>query len=201
MKNFKLALLALLFIAGFGNTYAQDNNNPWALSFGTNAVDFYPTNAGLAGHGGWFDEFVNTGDHYNMLPVISKISVGKYLADGFSLEAVGSLNKISKIGDNTADDLSYYAFDGGVKYDLNNVFGESSWLDPYATVGGGYTWMDELGTGTFNGGLGINFWFNNNLGLNLESKYKHTFESNIVQHFQHSLGLVIKFGGTDTDGD
>lgn len=201
MKHLKVALLALLLITGFSNVNAQDKNNSWAIGIGTNAVDFYPTNSGLSGHGAWFDEFVNVGDHYNILPSVSKITVSRYIADGFSFEVGGSLNKITKVGDNSASDLTYYAADGALKYDLNKVIGDTSWFNPYASVGGGYTWLDELGTGTFNGGLGFNLWFTDNLGLNVESKYKHSFGSNIVQHFQHSLGLVLKFGGTDTDGD
>ena len=31
--------------------------------------------------------------------------------------------------------------------------------------------------------------------------YKHAFEDYIPKHFQHSVGLVFKFGGTDTDND
>jgi len=201
MKHLKVAIMALLLITGFSNVNAQDENNPWAIGISTNAVDFYPTNSGLSGHGAWFDEFVNAGDHYNILPSVSKITVSKYLADGFSFEAAGSLNKISKIGDNTATDLTYYAADGAVKYDLNKIIGNTAWFNPYASVGGGYTWLDNLGTGTFNAGLGVNFWFSDNIGLNVESKYKHSFESSIVQHFQHSVGVVVKFGGTDTDGD
>ncbi len=203
MKHLKVALLALLLITGFSNVNAQDENNPWAISLGVNAVDFYPTNSNsIPGNGGsWFNEFVNVGDHYSILPSISKITVSRYLADGFSFEAAGSLNKITKIGDNSAADLSYFGVDGAVKYDLNKVIGDTSWFNPYATVGGGYIWMDDFGTASFNGGLGINFWFSDNIGLNLETKYKHTFESTIIQHFQHSLGVVIKFGGTDTDGD
>ena len=201
MKHLKLAILALLLVVGFNNTNAQDKNNPWAIGFGANAVDFYPTNPNIPGHGAWFNEFANADDHYNIIPAITKLYVGKYLADGFSFEAAGSINKISKIGDNSVSDLSYFSLDGGVKYDINNVIGKTGWFDPYASVGGGYTWLDSKGTGTFNGGLGANVWFNENLGLNIESKYKHTFESSIVQHFQHSIGIVIKFGGTDTDGD
>jgi len=201
MKHLKVALLALLLITGFSNVNAQDENNTWAIGIGVNAVDFYPTNSGLVGHGTWFDEFVNIGDHYNTLPAISKLTVSKYLTDGFSVEAAGSLNKITKVGDNSVSDLTYYGLDGALKYDLNKVIGNTSWFNPYASVGGGYTWLEDFGTATFNAGLGMNFWFSDNLGLNLESKYKHVFESNIVQHFQHSVGLVVKFGGNDTDGD
>jgi len=195
MKHLKIALLALLLITGFSNVNAQDQNNPWAITLGVNAVDFYPQESTM------FDEFFNAGDHYNSLPSLSKIAVSKYLADGFSFEAAGTLNKISKRGDETVDDLSYFGLDGAVKYDLNKIIGDTSWFNPYASIGGGYTWLDEFGTGTLNGAVGVNFWFNDNIGLNIESKAKNEFDSSIDFHMQHSLGLVIKFGGTDTDGD
>lgn len=61
--------------------------------------------------------------------------------------------------------------------------------------------MDEIGAGTVNGGLGLNIWFSENIGLTLQSTYKHAFEDYGVKHFQHLAGLSVKFGGTDTDGD
>jgi outer membrane protein OmpA-like peptidoglycan-associated protein len=201
MKHLKVAILALLLIVGINNVTAQDENNTWAIGISTNALDFYPTNAGLPGHGTWFDEYVNVGDHYNILPTISKLTISKYIDDGFSFEVGGSVNQVTKIGDNSESGLQYYGLDGALKLDLNNAIGDTGAFDPYASVGGGYTWLDDFGSATFNAGLGINYWFSDNVGLNLESKYKHTFESAIVQHFQHSLGLVVKFGGTDSDGD
>ena len=189
-----------LFLLGAITANAQDKNNPWAIGIGVNAVDFYPTHN--TEYGGWFDEYFNAGDHYNIVPAVSKITVGKYLAAGFSLEAAGSLNKITKMGDNSVSDLTYYGLDGALKYDLNNVIGQTSWFDPYVLVGGGYTWLDKLGTATVNGGGGFNLWFSDNIGLNIESKYKHVFDNSpILQHFQHSVGIVLKFGGKDTDGD
>ncbi|HSQ47634.1 MAG TPA: OmpA family protein [Lutibacter sp.] len=204
MKHLKVAILALFLITGLSNANAQDKSNPWAIGIGVNAVDFYPTNVDIpnGGYGAWFDEYFNAGDHYNILPAVSRITVGKYLADGFTLEAAGTLNKISKMGDNSVSDLMYFGADAALKYDLNNIIGETSWFDPYVLVGGGYTWLDKFGTATLNGGGGINFWFTDNIGLNVESKYKHVFDNaDILQHFQHSVGIVLKFGGTDTDGD
>lgn len=201
MKHIKITLLVLLLIAGFNNVKAQDENNPLAIGIGTNIVDFYPTNADFDGYGAWFDEFINSEDHYNILPSISKITVSKYIDDGYSIEAAGTINQITKLGDNSVRELAYYGIDGALKYDLNNVIGDMSGFNPYASIGGGYTWMGDFGTATFNAGLGTNFWFNDNIGLNIETKYKHTFGSSIVQHFQHAIGIVIKFGGTDTDAD
>ncbi len=207
MKHVKLVILTLLLVVGFNKMNAQDNNNNIAIGIGINAVDFYPTNASgmVTPNGnstGWYDEFFNGSDHYNTLPAISRITVSKYLADGFSFEAAGTLNKVTKVGDKKVSSMAYYGLDGAVKYDLNTIVGETGIFDPYVLVGGGYTWLgSSYGTGTFNGGVGFNLWFNDTFGINVESKYKHSFESLIVQHFQHGLGLMIKFGGTDTDKD
>ncbi len=199
MKHLKKVLFVLVLFAAFSMN-AQDEDNPWSIDFGANAVDFYPTNQ--AGLGGWFDEYANFNDHYNIVPSISRFRIGRYLGDGFSLGVAGSFNKIDKIGDASAENLSYIAGDLDIRYDLNNVFGDSKWFDPYLSVGGGYTFLDEEGSGTFNGGAGINFWFNEFIGLNLQSVYKHSFdEEQQLPHFQHALGIAIKFGGKDTDED
>ena len=41
MKRLKLAVIALFTLVTVSNVSAQDENNPWAVSFGMNAVDFY----------------------------------------------------------------------------------------------------------------------------------------------------------------
>jgi len=144
------------------------------------------------------NEFFNANDHWNILPSISFVGVSKSVGDGFSIGARGSLNKISKLGDVSVDDLSHYAIDGTIKY---NFIKKQTVIDPFVEVGGGYTWVDEIGAGTVNGGVGMNIWFSENLGLTLQSTYKHAFEDYGVKHFQHLAGLSVKFGGTDTDGD
>ena len=77
----------------------------------------------------------------------------------------------------------------------------SKTIDPYLGVGGGYSWLDDIGAGTLNGTLGLRVWINEKLGVDFNSTYKHSFEDYLPKHFQHSLGLTFKFGGTDTDGD
>ena len=41
MKHLRIAILALLFVAGFSNVNAQDEDNPWTIGIGINAVDFF----------------------------------------------------------------------------------------------------------------------------------------------------------------
>jgi outer membrane protein OmpA-like peptidoglycan-associated protein len=189
----------MLLVLGYSNANAQDENNPWQITIGVNAVDFYPTGED-APLGAIFDEYFNLSDHWNILPSLSTISVSKYLGDSFSFGVAGSLNKIDKWGDASVGDLSYYGLDGTIKYSLGELL-NSKTVEPYLGVGGGYTWVDEVGAGTVNGTLGFNFWFNENIGLTLQTSYKHAFEDYLSTHFQHTAGLSIKFGGTDTDGD
>ncbi|MGB2527651.1 MULTISPECIES: OmpA family protein [unclassified Flagellimonas] len=194
----KLLVVALVFV-GINNIQAQDENNPWQISFGVNAIDAYPTNDENNPFSSTtlFDEYFNVSDHWNILPSVSYVGVSKYIGDGFSIGARGSLNRIEKIGDVSVDDLSHYAVDGTIKYN----FLKNTTIDPFAEIGGGYTWVDEIGAGTVNGGVGLNIWFSENIGLTLQTQYKHAFEDYLVKHFQHMAGLSIKFGGTDTDGD
>ncbi|WP_166384084.1 MULTISPECIES: OmpA family protein [unclassified Polaribacter] len=196
MKRLKIAVIALFTLVTVGNVNAQDENNPWAVGFGVNVVDFYNGDdfsdqiKDLIGNGDW-----------NILPSISRISGEKYLDKGFSLQLAGSLNKIETVTIKDDSDFLYWAVDAVVKYDLNNLVGQTGWFDPYVYLGGGYTSVDSSGEGMLNGGLGFNTWFNDNLGLNFQTGTKKGFSDKVRAHYQTSLGLVIKFGGKDTDGD
>ncbi len=199
MKQLSRILVVGLLVIGFNTINAQDANNPWQISFGVNAIDVYPTNDQDAAYpvGGLFDEYFNANDHWNILPSISYVSVSKYIGDGFSAGVRGSINRISKLGDLSVDNLTHYAVDGIIKYNIL----KNTKIDPFVEFGGGYTWVDDIGAGTVNGGIGANYWFNDNIGFTLQTQYKHAFEDYGVKHFQHLAGISIRFGGTDTDGD
>lgn len=199
MKHLSRFLFVALLLVGLSSANAQDENNPWQITVGANAVDLYPVGEN-APFGGYFDEYFNTKDHWNVLPSLSYLSVSKYLDDNFSFAVAGSVNKIDKVGDSSADDLSYYAVDGTIKYSFADLI-NSKKLEPVLGVGGGYTWVDEVGAGTLNGSLGLNYWFSDFIGVSVKSTYKHSFEDYLPKHFQHSVGLSFRFGGTDTDKD
>ncbi|MBT8265680.1 MAG: OmpA family protein [Bacteroidia bacterium] len=199
MKNLSRLMFVLLLVTGFNNANAQDDNNPWQISIGFNAVDLYPVgeNAPL---GEYFDEYFNVTDHYNVVPVLSTFTISKYLGDNFSFGVTGSINRIEKVGDASARDLTYFGADGIIKYDLGNLLNLGK-FDPYLGVGGGYTWVQKIGAGTLNGSLGLNYWLSDKFAVTAQSTYKHSFEDYLPKHFQHSVGVSVKFGGKDTDGD
>ena len=217
MKHLSRFLVASLLVLGFSTANAQDENNPWAVSIGVNAVDVFPTGGDLPVQGEIFDEYFNVSDHWNILPSVSRLSVDRYIGDGFTFGVAGSVNKIDNFGelpngDNvSADDLSYYAIDGKIGFSLKALLNQT-WFDPSIGVGGGYTWLDEIGVGTANGTLGLRFWFTENLALDLSSTFKYVFEDYEANpgsrgfaypptHFQHNAGITFAFGGKDTDGD
>jgi OOP family OmpA-OmpF porin len=223
MKHLSKILVAVMMVMGL-SSHAQDSNNPWAISFGVNAVD---TRTSAGGGNGWLDQHFSqpfaVKDNWNVLPSVSYIRVSKYLGDNFSFGVQGSVNKIDKYVkfDPTAPghdsrgmvvsnpgDLMYYGIDGTVKYSFMNLI-NSKVIDPSLHVGGGYTFFGDSSYGTLNPGAGLTFWFTENIGLSLESSYKKSFGDredangtpDAPSHFQHTAGITFKFGGKDTDGD
>ena len=198
MKHLSRFLLVTILVLGCTTVQAQDENNPWVIGIGVNAVDSYPANEDSP-----FNGFFET-DHYNILPSVSRISVARYIGAGFSGELAGSINRIDNIDGVSVDDLTYYSVDLTGLYGFRNLINEDGWFDPYLGVGPGYTWLDEEGNFTVNGTLGFNFWFTDNIAFNIQTTYKHTMDDASeggFRHFQHVAGFKIAFGGTDTDGD
>ena len=60
------------------------------------------------------------------------------------------------------------------------------------SAGAGKYWMDVHSSGTFNVGLGVDYWFTDSMAFTFESNFKHTATSYGVPHIYHSLGLSIR---------
>ncbi|MCC9072679.1 OmpA family protein [Flavobacterium sp. F-65] len=223
MKHLNKLLVAVMMVMGL-SSHAQDSNNPWAISFGVNAVD---TKTSAGGGNNWADKHFSqpfaAKDNWNVLPSVSYISVSRYVGSNFSVGLQGSVNKIDKYVkfDPTAPghdsrgyvvsnpgDLMYYGIDANIRYSFMSLI-KSKVIDPSLRVGGGYTFFGDSSYGTVNPGAGLTFWFTEAIGLSLETTYKKSFGDredkfgtpDAPSHFQHSAGLTFKFGGKDTDGD
>ncbi len=99
-----------------------------------------------------------------------------------------------------------------------NMLG-SKYFDPNIQVGGGYAVFGEATYGTVNGGIGLNIWFSEQVGLSLQTTYKYSEQNKereighpdntdgvvtkdlVPTHTQTVAGVIFKFGGKDTDGD
>jgi OOP family OmpA-OmpF porin len=205
MKQFNKFMFAVMILMAM-SSQAQDGNNPWAISFGVNAVD---TRTSADGSSNFSKPFA-VGESWNILPSVSYLKVYKYVGDNFSFGVAGSINKISKFVKSLVStpnvtnpgDLMYYGIDGSVKYSFMSLI-KSKTIDPSVHLGGGYTFYGDNSYGTVNPGIGLSFWFTETIGLSFESTYKKSFGERDINptHFQHTAGLTFKFGGKDTDGD
>lgn len=199
MKNIKLLILSALLLAGT-LVSAQNAADRWSFAIGINAIDLYPVGEEDRGLGGYFDEFFNI-EHYNYLTAPSRIEAGYYVGDGIVATGAFSVNSIDRVGDARIEKLSYYGIDGGLRYNLNEIWNDNSVISPYLGVGGGYVWLEDQSFGTFNGTAGFDIRITEGILFNVNSTYKHTFEEVNPRHFQHSVGLKFIWGAMDTDGD
>ena len=201
MKKIKVTLFALAAAFSVG-AQAQDENNPWQIGFGVNSVDIRTPKD----FGDVLKDWAGPSD-LNILPAVSCLSVGRYIGKGFSAELSGSLNKIEKGYGYNKDldnkvDQSFWAVNLAAQYHLNTLWSGARWFDPYAQVGGGYAAIDNEGKFRTLVGAGANFWFTDNIGLNLQTAYHPTMKSESTEnYFQHALGITIKFGKQDRDND
>lgn len=194
MKPLGYLFIFIVCIITTQSSNSQTVNKPWTTSFGTNAIN-NPVREQEAGLGRF--------KTWNHNAAGFRLSAGRLIKNRLTFEGAASLNSIN---DNYPDpdpdvpeiDYPYISLDGMFKYQFTNGL---SVLDPYATIGGGYTWLDTIGAGTVNGGVGVNIWIGNSFGFNVQSVYKHAFEEYGLKHYQHSAGIVFRFGGKDTDND
>lgn len=209
MKRLNYLFLVVALMLGVLSVNAQDKSNPWAIGIGANAVDFHPIGENPKGvfapyeSGKMFDNYFNAEDHWNIIPIISRLTASRHIGNNFVFTLAGSYNHIDKISsERLAKTIKYYGFDGEVKYSFQNAL-NSTWLDPYLGIGAGYTWIDDKGFSSGNALAGFNFWITENIGINVQSAYKHSFAGNSrgATHFQHAAGVVFKFGKKDRDGD
>ena len=197
MKNFYKLLLVVLLIFGTTSVQAQDENNPWQVSFGMHAVDQEAdTNTKIT-------EFFDVEDNWNISAPFSMFSVSRYLGDNLSFGVGASMNSITKYANAFHMDRAseYHTVDAMLKYSLGDVFDWGDW-EPFVGVGPGWTWMAGENWMTGNLSLGINYWMNERWGLTFQTEYRHSFDDEVMDEggsMRWSAGVSIKLGGTNTD--
>jgi len=176
--------LALVFFST--SVFAQTAENPWAISVGTDLINLQGDN-------------VEKGTHFG-LPALS---LSRYINSGFSVGVQYALNNVS----NNNTKLDYTSLDGILKYNLSE-----SKVIPYLFAGFGFSKFgdDSKGYGflpsketskTILGGIGANFFLDDNWAINASTSYRSAYESHSYKHLQHIIGLSYNFGAGDADKD
>ena len=186
LKPFFLIIILLLTTKSF----SQDQNSPWAVSLGINIVSLQGDNVDA-----------------NTAIGIPALGISRYIGGGFSIGGQFALNKIS--GYSLAQDLSYYSLDGFLKYNIST----SGSVNPYLFAGYGFSSFED-GLGSKKGpfpssdvsetplaGVGLDIDLSDKLALNISSSYRNADEVKAYKHFQHVIGVSIKLGSLDSDGD
>lgn len=229
MKKINNFLLLLLLISvglqaqeGVNNeetTSKITNHYDWQLGVSVFVTD-HTSVRGVAD--GFFDY-----DDYSVVPFPAKLTLVRGLNKSFDMDASVNLGQIDNKRLNVENE---FMVNGtlGLRYRLANgyILNPTSWFDPYLRLGAGVHHLDyqdmeftnvvdqqghPISNGTIaasehftvTGGLGINFWITEKFGANVMSEYYHMpgMEGDNIDFFQHSAGVVFRFGKLDRDGD
>jgi len=203
MKFFRTSVLFLFLLSLAATVNAQGGGRksspikrffkktPWTFNLGGHVVD---------DDGKPFNQLFNVNDSWNFLPYPTRIAVDGYFQKGWSFQGEFSYTqfKAGKVINNDVKTVgsTFFSADVHVKYDLNEVFGDTHWFDPYVAGGYGYTMRSiatNPNTATANLGLGFNLWIYQNLGFNLHTMAKFAMQQGTSNYLHHSVGIVYRF--------
>lgn len=158
------------------NLFSQNLNDSWQIGVGFGITRFGA------------DDVTFIGDkHQFQVPVLS---ITMPIGERLSIDGAASFNTIENIGfiENTA---SYFSLDASLRYNFNAVLEKFS---PYVFVGGSIVDSDRKMTPTLNFGAGGIYWITDNIGINPQLYYKHSFEAyeSMRSHIQGTLSVVFK---------
>ena len=198
--KFQRAIFLLVSCCMTFQFYAQDElpeltskdsivTSAWIFELGINIVD---------DSGRIFNDFTPLSERWNYVPYPSRVAIGRYFPSGLELQVIGTYNQYMEgnviDGEVITEDIPYWGLDSRLSYDLNKIFGETGFFDPYLGVGLGYTDANRVGRGTYNAVVGFRLWFSDRWGLDLNSSGKWSFGNEATNHLQHAAGVAYRFG-------
>ena len=203
MKFFKVAFLCL-FLSSLATTLVAQGGG----TKGSPIKRFFrktPFTFTLGGHvvdddGKPFNNLFNAKSSWNFLPYPTRLAVDGYYKKGwsFQLEFAYTQLKTGKVinSEVLSKTGTFFSADANVKYDLNELIGNTNWFDPYVIGGYGYTMRSVAknpNSPTANIGIGFNIWIWQNLGFNVQSIAKFSMLQGTSNYLQHSVGITYRF--------
>ncbi len=203
MKKIKLILFALLLVGLANTANAQITKSRTAGSPIKRFFTKTPWTFGLSGHvveddGKSFSNLFNVAKSWNFLYYPTRLTIDGYYKAGFSMQLEFAYTQIKSgkdINSSITKGGTFFSTDLHLKYDLNELFGETNWFDPFVAGGYGYTMRTvapKPNTVTANLGLGANFWIWENLGLHLQTMAKFSMIEGTSNYLHHSVGVQYK---------
>jgi OOP family OmpA-OmpF porin len=201
-------LLVAIALCQLFNLKAQTEVNPWQITLGANAIEFYER-GGIQYQTG--NDGIPFDNNINYSKYLSYLEVSRYLGKGISFHVGGSLNQVDRVTANPSENPDlYFSLDGGFTFS-STAFLDTGNLNPTLSIGAGYTDINDYDHMTTNFGVGLTYMFDQSFGLTLKanrkvfsrdvSKLFNKLETNgdYVNHFL--FGFSYAFGNGDTDRD
>ena len=202
-NTFKFYIAFFVLFLSITPVKAQDKETPWTFMLGVSALDVGTGNDLRSVVKDYLD--LSSTD---IFPSI-KTKISRHVFAGLSLGLEGHFNFINEEQLTHIDTFGAkrkVAFGGDLALDYQ--FFTNFFINPYVSLGGGYSIFGEDQNITGNAGLGFNLWFSRHVGFNFQTSYKttsflgNTFESvGSPTYFHHSLGFILRLGPKDTDLD
>lgn len=171
---------------------AQTEERPYFVSFGWNMVDYLNS--------------VPTKTNYNVEASSLRISAGRHIWKGLSVELAYGTNTIKSYPGIDGTNLDHLAVDIYGLYSFRRIIYEDlfdvplgSW-DPYLAAGAGVSWLERPGeerdeeANMLNAGFGINYWFNDSLAITAQAIYKNSKNGWLDPYREYFLGIKYVFG-------
>ena len=189
MNKIKIYTIAAITALSASAVTAQDNYRPWLVGAGVSTVDFKVPERSVMKD--WFG--------YPDMNIGFRLNAARYIKKGITAEAGFAYASIKK-DQNYFPDVeetklenakTYWAFDVRGRYHLNRLWDALPWLDPYPQVGVGFASVDSETKFKLIAGLGINFWFTDVVGANVNTAY-NVGGGTGHDYYQWGAGVVLK---------
>lgn len=188
--NFLLLCAALVFSNGL---FAQNQYYPWAVGFSYAGVDYAGSNG---------DKALKL-KNFNSA---AQIFAARHLFKGLSAYGNAHLGTLRKPDTRWRNSVQFWNIAVGGQYSFANgyILKEDFMLEPYIFAGAGFHNEDKITMPMGNVGLGLNYWVNDAMAINIQSSFNKIFSKGAGQpsYDIYSAGLRWRLGtGKDTDGD
>lgn len=174
--NKSIILIAFLSVFAFQNLSAQDDPH-FKIALGFNLVD----NSNATSRAPWgVDNLAFKRPLY--------LGVDFQANNNWSFGVNASLNQLEELGVVS----NFYGVNADVNYYIVSNTARS-FIDFYGILGGGFYNAFNGTSVTINPGLGFNYWFSENLGVNLTAKANFDIASKVDEvgnFYKYSFGLI-----------